>query len=215
MIASPYSIFRPDLGSRTHIVNVHGGPGMQGPPGPPGMQGPPGVGIHFVGIDQGSGNLVIIFSDGTQTVVGQVVGPPGPSGPQGEVGPPGPEGPQGEVGANGAQGADGTPGQGCHSRETEFITISEDYTITTDHVNICVDSESPVTILLPNESDDITKSTYIIKSKMKAPTGNRKITIRTADGSSIDGSEELILKSAYAGVQLVFYNRMWLVISKT
>lgn len=208
MIASPYSIFRPDLGSRTHIVNVQGGPGMQGPPGIQGPQGIQGVGIHFAGVDPGTGNLVIIYTDGTQTIAGHVVGSQGPAGVQGDGGE---QGIQGEPGVQGIQGIQGHPCSGV----TEFITISEDFSVNVQHPNICAITERPITILLPQGADVGPGCVIIIKSGNGAPVGNRKITIRSSDDALIDWSSELILKTAYACVQLVKHDGMWLIISKT
>jgi hypothetical protein len=105
-----------------------GEPGAQGPEGP---QGPQGVAINLkasaltVGALPSTGNTVndarIVESDGdlylwdgsSWTSAGQIVGPEGPAGPQGEAGaagPEGPAGPQGEAGAAGPEGPAGPAG---------------------------------------------------------------------------------------------------------
>lgn len=189
MIPSPYAIFRPDLGSRTHIVNVSGG---AGPPGPPGPAGPQGVGVHWAGIDQGTGNLVIILTDGTQIAVGKVIGPQGEAGPPGEAGV--------ECNLN------------CvNNGFTEFITISDDHVMDMNCPNVYVTTDHPISITLPQIDDrDIL---VIIKSGNGAPVGNRKITIMGSDGDLIDQSQELILKKQFACAQLATHDGKWHVIS--
>lgn len=82
------------------VVGAAGALGPAGPLGPSGVPGPPGIpgaagtnganghdGRGVVNAAIVSGHLVLTYSDGTQTDVGQVVGPAGPAGPPGPAGP--------------------------------------------------------------------------------------------------------------------------------
>ena len=110
------------------IQGIQGEPGIQGPKGDTGEQGPAGIGINLkgevatpedlpmTGNQQGDSYVVTsngdLYSwDSTQWIdVGQIVGPQGPVGPQGEMGPQGIQGIQGEIGPMGPQGIQGDTG---------------------------------------------------------------------------------------------------------
>ena len=89
--------------------------GERGPEGDVGRDGRDGRGITGVAILEGK--LVLTFSDGSEAVAGNVVGPAGPAGPAGEPGPRGaagevgPAGDRGLQGLTGARGPDGKPGR--------------------------------------------------------------------------------------------------------
>ena len=101
--------------------------GPTGPTGPTGAQGPQGTSITFRGevatvedlpVSADVNDAYIVEADGDLYVwdgaqwdnVGQIVGPEGPTGPQGDVGPTGPTGPQGDLGPTGPQGDLGPTG---------------------------------------------------------------------------------------------------------
>lgn len=67
-------------------------------------------GITSTSID-GSGNLIIFYTDGTSSNVGKVVGPKGDPGSQGSQGP---QGPKGDTGPQGPQGIPGSGGSGIN-----------------------------------------------------------------------------------------------------
>ena len=124
----------------------------------------------------------------------------GPQGPQGEQGPPGPQGPQGE------QGPQGIPGECCQNA----ILVQEDYVMTSSDYYVGVRSDGPTTITLPAEIKN--NRTFIIKAEMGPPVGNRKVTIKTSDGSFIDGQTSIIMQTPYECVQLV-YRGSWNIVS--
>jgi len=119
---------------------------------------------------------------------------------QGEQGPPGPQGEKGE------QGEQGPPGQcSCNT-----ILISEDYSATTEDCYIGVNSDGPVTILLPE--NDINGHIIIIKAEMNPPLGNRKVTIKTSDGSKIDGKNKLVITVSYTSITFLYRDGLWFTI---
>ncbi len=140
-------------------------------------------------------------------------GPAGPPGPPGEQGPPGPPGigepgPQGEQGPQGPQGPPGPPAPkepGDPIYPTRLI--DRDYTITETDTYIGVNAKKAVKITLPtNPSEGIF---YIIKLEMGPPIGNRKVTIITADGSTIDGNTSVVLQNPYEYINLIFRGNQW------
>ena len=152
-----------------------------GPPGPAGPQGPQG--------DPGPAGAA--GPQGEQ-------GPPGESGAQGEPGPPGPPGPQGEQGPPGS------------FTDPPAITISEDYIVEHGDYYIGVDSEGPVTIILPTTFEN--GYLLCIKTQMKPPIGNRKITIESDNSSPIDGNAKYIIQVSYESIQLIFHDNQWWII---
>ena len=114
---------------------VTGPAGQTGPQGPQGVTGPTGpkgadgtsvtivgttstqAGLPFpYGGNNGDGYItssdghLYIWGTGTWTDVGTIVGPVGPTGPQGLSGPQGPQGPSGPQGVTGPQGPQGVTG---------------------------------------------------------------------------------------------------------
>jgi hypothetical protein len=131
-------------------------------------------------VDTGSGNDTVIVNQGDNN---GCECPPGPPGPEGPPGPPGPIGEQGAQGEPGPVGPPGPPGEcSCKCKTT---LVSQDYSAQVDDCYIGVDSTGPVTITLPPNSPD--SHQVIIKAQMGPPLGNRKITVTTSDGSTIDG----------------------------
>jgi hypothetical protein len=131
--------------------------------------------------------------------------PPGPPGPQGPSGPPGEQGPKGEPGP---PGPPGPPGE-C-TCECTAILVSQDYTATLADYYIGVNSTGPVTITLP--ANCTTCCQIIVKAEMGPPLGNRKITITTSDGSTIDGDASYVMSIPYQSVQLLCRGGNWNII---
>ena len=148
-------------------------------------------------IDSGPGNDVIIVNEADDTCEPC---PPGPPGPPGEQGPPGPPGEQGETGE---QGPPGPPGSCSCNRKT----VNSDYIASADDFYIGVDATGPVTILLPEDCEN--NCQIIIKAQMGPPLGNRKVTIATSDGSTIDGEDDYVLTVPWESVILMCNDGNW------
>jgi hypothetical protein len=192
-------------------------------------------------IDMGAGNDTLIINQGDSSGCSYKngpTGPTGPTGPQGDPGPigeTGPTGPQGYTGSSGATGPTGPQGytgssgatgptgpEGKHGPvgppgppgecacECQTILVSEDYTVKSTDNYIGVNSTGPVTITLPNDCTTCTQ--LVVKAEMGPPLGNRKITIVTNDGSSIDGKSDYILKVPYQSVSLICRGGNWWII---
>lgn len=162
------------------IINISGGPpGPPGPPGPSGEQGPPGP----------PGPAGAPGIDGAQ-------GPPGPAGATGEQGPPGQPGPVGPPGPPGT----------C-TCQCKTVLVNQDYSIAMDDCYVGVNSDSATTLILPPDCED--GHVVIVKAEMGPPLGNRKVTIITSDGSTIDGKDDLVLVVPYDVVRLICNNGDW------
>lgn len=70
-----------------------------------------------------------------------------------------------------------------------------------------MEAEDPVTITLP-ECDD-TCAEIIIKAEMGPPLGNRKVTIVTISGATIDGQTSYVMEVPYESVQLICRGGNW------
>ena len=164
-----------------------------GPPGPPGPQGPTGdTGPQGpTGLQGPQGEL------GSQGPQGDA-GPQGPQGPQGDAGPQGPLGPQGPIGP---QGPNGDPAS------YNAILVNSDYTAKADDYYIGVNSQQAVTITIPNTCTN--SAMLYIKAEMGAPLGNRKVTIKTSDGSTIDNNATIVLTTPYDYVILICRGNSW------
>lgn len=160
-------------------------------------------------IDTGSGNdTVIINNDDNEPCQPCPPGPIGYTGSQGEIGYTGSMGYTGSIGYTGSQGEMGPPGicyHICHAK-----VVSEDYQATADDHYIGVDSEGPVTITLPEDCKPC--QDIIIKAEMAAPLGNRKVTITTSDGSTIDGDTEYVLTIPWESVNLFCRGGNWYIV---
>ena len=165
----------------------------------------------------GPGNDTIIINHGDHNDCECPPGPPGPTGPQGEQGPEGPPGPPGPSGETGEPGPPGEPGPtgppgppGECDCECKAILVSQDYTVTLDDYYVGVNSRGPVTITLP--SDCGTCLEIIVKAEMGPPLGNRKITIVTEDGSTIDGDDDYVIEVPYQSVKLICRDDNWWIV---
>lgn len=141
-------------------------------------------------------------------------GPPGPPGPQGEPGPPGPAGPPGptgEPGPPGPQGPVGPPGPaGNCACQCQTVLVSQDYTATSADWYIGVNSDSPVTITLPDDCGPCQQ--IIVKAEMGPPLGNRKVTVTTSDGATIDGELNYVMSVPWESVTLVCRGGNWYIV---
>lgn len=133
-------------------------------------------------------------------------------GPPGEPGPPGPQGETGPAGPQGETGPQGPPGDRGLSAPFNTIVVSENYTASDRDYYIGVDSNKPTCITLTPDASDGTE--IIVKVEMKPPIGNRKVTVKTVDGSLIDGSGNYVMQNGYEFVQVIRRGRNWFIISK-
>lgn len=178
-------------GNDTVIINNNGDECDKcppGPPGPPGPQGPQG--------EQGP--------EGPQGPIG----PSGEQGPQGDQGPIGERGEQGPPGEPGPQGPVGPPGN-C-SCECKAILVSQDYIAQMDDYYIGVNSDRPTTITLP--ANCTTCDEIIVKAEMGPPLGNRKVTVATSDGSTIDGNTTYVMEVPWQTINLICRDGNWYII---
>lgn len=158
--------------------------------------------VAGITLNTGSGNDTIIINQGDDD---ECKCPPGPPGPKGDTGPPGEQGPQGEPGPIGPPGPPGECTCAC-SR----IVVSEDYTATCDDYYIGVNSNGPVTITLPSDCEKCCE--LVIKAEMGPPLGNRKVTIKPSDSSTIDGANSIIFTVPYESVRLICRGGNWWII---
>ncbi|MFM6944557.1 MAG: hypothetical protein ACKOXV_04660 [Bacteroidota bacterium] len=149
-------------------------------------------------------------------------GPPGPAGPHGETGATGPQGetgaigPQGEPGATGPQGGPGAtgprgpagPSGSANPLDTRLVKINTTLLDTDTYVG--VQCTIPITITLPPNTE--AGNWIIIKLEMPAPIGNKKVTVKTSDGSLIDGVASKVLQQPYECLQLVYRAAAWHII---
>ena len=154
-------------------------------------------------IHTGPGNDTVIINNNDSDDCNPC--PPGPPGPEGPPGPQGPEGPQGAAGPQGPPGPkgdtgpQGPPGEGSCDVATKLI--SANYTATANDCYIGVNSNGPVTVILPSECEDGKK--IIVKAEMGPPLGNRKVTIATSDGSMIDNANDYIITVPYQSITVI------------
>jgi hypothetical protein len=176
-------------GNDTVIVNNQnsecptGASGPTGADGPTGPTGPTGPGCT------GEGSC-----------------PTGPTGPTGPMGLLGPVGPPGLPGMTGPPGPTGPAGDcACNA-----VLVSEDYQALDSDFYIGVNSEDAVTITLPPDCE--TCQQIIVKAEMGPPLGNRKVTITTSDGSTIDGEDSYVIEVPYQSVHLICRGGEWHII---
>lgn len=140
--------------------------------------------------------------------------PPGPPGPPGESGPPGP---QGETGPAGEPGPPGPPGPigptgpaGNCACQCQTVLVSQDYTATDADWYIGVNSTGPVTVTLPEDCGPCQQ--IIVKAEMGPPLGNRKVTVTTTDGATIDGATDYVMSVPWESVTLVCRGGNWYIV---
>lgn len=142
---------------------------------------------------------------------GGCTGPTGPTGPAGATGPTGPSGPSGATGATGEPGPTGASGAaGNCSCKCQTTLVSQDYLATLDDCYIGVNSTGPVTITLPSNSTDGQQVT--VKAEMGPPLGNRKVTVTTNNGTTIDGATSYVMSIPYESVQVMYRGGEWHII---
>ena len=93
------------------------------------------------------------------------------------------------------------------SRGTKARTITSTYYSTADEFYIGVSSEKPVTVYLPATPSN--GKIIIIKAEMTPPLGNRKITIATTDGSTIDGYSDVTITVSHDCKRFIYNNKGW------
>jgi hypothetical protein len=95
--------------------------------------------------------------------------------------------------------------------EAKAVVVSKDYIATSGDYYIGVHSDAPVTIILSGNFEDSHK--IIVKSEMRPPLGNRKITIKCDDDGLIDGSSEYVIQTSYDSVTILYRDNDWFIIS--
>lgn len=181
--------------------------GEPGPPGPTGSQGEQGVSVTNARVGNPTGELYITLSDGTEIMAGNVVGPQGEQGEKGEKGESGVQGEQGPAGDPGPAGPQGEPGYcaGCRNNTT---LIRSTYRARNDDFYIGVDCNESITVYLPTEP--VEGKIVIVKSEMKPPMGNRKITVTCDDDDvMIDGYREYVMQVSHDSVTLLYRGAQW------
>lgn len=146
---------------------------------------------------------------------------------QGSPGQPGPAGPSGvsvvtaevrnpayhlylllsdgtEIDAGYVRGPAGPSGS-CGLAKT--VLVDRDYLITPTDFYMGVISEEPVALLLPDDPENGTS--YIVKIETGPPIGNRKVTLKTDDGTKIDGRLTYVLQNPYESVSVIFRGNEW------
>lgn len=157
--------------------------------------------ILMAGTVGGPGNDVI-------NVGSNIPGPPGPKGDTGETGPPGPTGEKGDVGPPGPKGDTGPQGQ-CDC-ECNTVLVGSDYQVNHSDYYVGVNSDGPTTITLPQSPDDCQE--VVVKAEMGPPLGNRKVTVTTSDGSTIDGDAQYVMSVPYESVRVIARGGEWHII---
>jgi len=157
-------------------------------------------------LNTGAGNDTVIINQGDNNGCECPPGPPGEQGPPGPIGPIGPTGEQGPPGEPGPSGPPGPAGECSCSKKV----ISKNYTATCNDYYIGVSSTKSVTVTLPTECEDCCE--LVIKLEMEPPIGNRKVTIKTNDDSTIDGEESIVLTVPYDSVRLICRGGNWWII---
>lgn len=190
-------------------VGPSGPQGDPGPPGPAGEQGEQGVGVESAWVGNPTGELYIRLTDGTVIEAGDVVGPKGDQGEQGETGTQGPQGETGAQGEPGPQGPKGEPGY-CAGCKNNTVQVRSTYTATDDDFYIGVNSNEPTTIYLP--ADPVDGKFIIVKAEMKPPLGSRKITVKCSNDDLIDGYSEYVIQVSHESLTLIYCNEEWHII---
>lgn len=126
--------------------------------------------------------------------IAPIAGPAGPQGPEGPAGPQGIPGPEGPVSLD---------------LTVDSILVDDSYACSDTDCYIGVNSPKnyPTTITLPLTPEN--GRVIIIKAEMGSPLGNRKVTINTGDGSSIDGNSTVIITTPYGVYRLLYRGSNW------
>lgn len=88
--------------------------------------------------------------------------------------------------------------------------VNSSYAATADDYYIGVDAKKAVTITLPIDPED--GRIIIVKAEMRPPSGDRRITIESGDGSSIDGYSKRVIYMSNESVHLLYRGHCWHVI---
>jgi len=94
--------------------------------------------------------------------------------------------------------------------KNKTVLVSTDYQALYTDFYIGVNSSKPVTITLPANPDS--GSEIIVKVEMKPPIGNKKITVKTNDGSLIDGQSTYVMEIGYQFVRVIRRDNNWYII---
>jgi|LauGreDrversion4_2_1035121.scaffolds.fasta_scaffold05552_5 hypothetical protein len=131
------------------------------------------------------GELILIYSDGTELNAGNVRGPAGPPGPMGDSG----EMPEASFGTT---------------------LVSDDYGCTDDDCYLGVNSSGSITITLPTYPGD----GHQIAVKLEMPTlaEGQTITIETNDDSTIDGALSYTMTEPWQAVHLFSRGGHWFIV---
>jgi hypothetical protein len=195
-------IINETAGSTSEIMEqevVRGEPGPQGDVGEQGPQGEPGK-------DGEVGPQGIQGEPGENGKDGE----PGPKGDDGEQGPQGYEGPMGKQGPQGEKGEDGEDGK-IEEFVPQVIVISEKYEVQPEDYYIGVNADKPIEIQLPTSLPNAMR--VIIKSEMKPPMGNRKISVVAQFPESIDGQGSITISTAYGSLSMIKRDTTWNIVS--
>jgi hypothetical protein len=105
-------------------------------------------------------------------------------------------------------GPQGPPGRGPESNccELEYVVISKDYTASSKDCYIGVDSDEPVTVILPTNCES--GKQLVIKAQMGPPLGNRKVTVE----GNIENSSSYIITVPYGFVRLIYIDEVWYIV---
>lgn len=85
--------------------------------------------------------------------------------------------------------------------------VSTDYHCATDDFYVGVNSNNPTKITLPLNPKD--GAMMIIKAEMQSLHSNKKITIVTDDGSTIDGNARYFITKPYGVARLMYRDGNW------
>lgn len=89
----------------------------------------------------------------------------------------------------------------------DAILVSADYSCTNNDYYIGVKSTKPTTITLP--LNPINGKIIIIKAEMPAPINNKRIIVKSGDGSLIDDDVNYTITAAHGVVRLLYRGGNW------
>jgi hypothetical protein len=131
------------------------------------------------------GELILVYSDGTELNAGNVRGPAGPPGPMGDSG----EMPEASFGTT---------------------LVSDDYGCTNDDCYIGVNSSRSITITLPIDIGD--GHQIAVKLEMPMVDQDQEIKIATNDGSTIDGALSYTMTEPWQSLHLFSHGGHWFIV---